>query len=268
MITVKVNYAGIVAMARDLARYSAQAYDNVLRLETASIIKICALNARPASVAAIKRSVTMHAEHNYVSPDESIVSINSTKNTGRTWFAAADIRANPERHYRSGNGKTSVWFMVFAAGHGQGWHLPDFYWQAYLLATHDREGYVKARIAELQKRRGLQLLSWLQIGDQLGVPLSTVSPSGTLREDLARGARGPKGATYSNGSALVRTVGSRLLITVTNRSPIAGKRQGQAALDRAINQRVKGFEIAMRKGVLADLKLRATRWKGIFVTGG
>jgi len=281
MISVKVNYAGVTAMARDLARSSAQPYDRVLRLETASIIKICALHAQIASLAEIKRDVAAKAAHNFVSPDESIVSTNVKQNVGRTWFVPGDKAGNSAAPLRAVRGQGPVqmgharpivghgsFFMVFDTGGAKGWHLPDFYWQAYLLATNDRAGYIKARIAELARRRGLMRLSWLQVGDALGVPLSAVGPQGNLQEGIARAARAGSGRSYTNGSAAVSYGTTRLLITVRNASPLAIKNQGQGALDRAINQRVKGFEIAMQKGCLADLQLRARRWPGIFVTPG
>lgn len=260
--TSRVDYSGILAMARELAKYSPLPYQRITLLETASIVKICALQARIAGVAHIRRDAIAKAASGYTSPDGSIVTINSRRNKGRHWFAPADRREDPDRPYR---GKGTVWFMVYAAGPGRGWHLSDFYWQAYLLAVNDREGFIKARIAELKRRRGSQRLSWIQIGDQIGVPLSTVSPSGNLQEVIARAARGPRGRIFQNGTATVRITSFAFSVHIRNASPLAYKNQGQAQLDRAVAQRLKGFEIAMKKGVLTDLKLRSARWKGIFV---
>jgi hypothetical protein len=276
MITTRVDYGGVTAMARDLANWSAAPYRKVLLSETASIIKICALRAKPASLAKIKTAIELTADRNFVGADQSVVSINLRAAKGRVWFVPGSMTSSPERATRGAGpvqpGKLRPivshgnFLLVYEAGGAKGHHLPDAAWQAYLLAVNDRDGYIKARLKELRSRRGLQLLSWLQIADGLGVPLSTVAPQGSLQESIARAARGPGGRSYANGRVAIDDEGKQLLITVTNGSPLAIKRQGQDELDRAINQRVRGFEIAVRKGVINDLHLRAARWKGIFIT--
>lgn len=255
---IKVNYTGMAVMARELARYSPQPLERIFRLETASVIKICAIRAQVASLAAIKRAVAAQAAGNFVSPDQSLVSINQQKAAGRVWFVPGD--KSPQR------GPGGTFLLVYGTGGSKGHHLTDFAWQAYLLATNDRVGYMKARVAELASRRGLQRLSWLQIGDRLGVPLASVAPARSLREDVARSARGPRGRTYQNGTAEIRITPRSLIIAVRNQSPLAIKNQGQGELDRAVAQRLRGFDIAVRHGVHLDLVARSRRWPGIFVT--
>ena len=109
-------------------------------------------------------------------------------------------------------------------------------------------------------------MSWLQISDALGVPLSTVGPQGNLQEGLVRAARGPRGRVFQNGKALRSESGAMLAFTVTNYSPLAIKRQGQSSIDRAANQRITGFRIAVSKGVLDDMTARSARWPGVFVS--
>lgn len=260
-IKTKVDYSGILAMARELAKYSPLAYEKIAVMETASIIKIAALRAKIAPLAKIKRDVLAKLDTGFKTPDGSIVSVNRHKGSGRTWFAPADRREDPKRPYR---GKATCWFMVYAAGPARGHHLPDFYWGAFLLAIDDKTGYLKARVAELSRRRGMMRFSWIQMGDALGVPLSTVSPTGNLQEVIARGARS-RGRIYPNGSAQIQITSRSINILIRNTSPLAIKNQGQAELDRAMAQRFKGFTIAMQKGMLTDLKARSARWRGVFV---
>ena len=47
---------------------------------------------------------------------------------------------------------------------------------------------------------------------------------------------------------------------------LPAKRHGQERLDNAITQRLRGFDIALNKGVLDDMTIRARRWPGIFVS--
>lgn len=261
MVTVKVNYAGVRRMAQDLAAASAQPYEKVLKLETASIIKICALNAKIASLAKIKAGALRHAAKFKEPGGSAVVVVNTKRDVGRVWFSYSSAGARIR-----GVGA----FMVFdsgpAVGPARGWHLPDAVWGDYIALVGYREEAIKRGIKARKRARGLMRLSWLQVGDQLGVPLSSVSPQGNLQEDLARAARPSNGRTYTMGTALISFNRTQLLILVTNASLLAIKNQGQRALDGAIARRLKGFEIAVAKGVFDDHTLRAKRWQGIFVS--
>lgn len=258
MIVSKVTYAPVVAMARELARASGQPYEKVLRLETASIIKICALAAQIASAAAIKRDVLNRQDTNFETPGGALITINKHKGTGRTWFVMAG--QIPAR------GPGGTFCLVFDAGPSQGHHLPTAFWVAFLAGVEGKRKAVEIMIAERLKRRGLMRLSWIQMGDALGVPLSTVSPQGNLQELIARGARGPGGRAYTNGTADVLLTSRTLIIRLRNQSPLAIKNHGQSKLDSAAGRRVYGFKIAMEKEVFKDMKLRSARWRGIFVS--
>lgn len=271
-ISMQVRYAEFAQMARDLSRTSGERYEKVLKLETASIIKICALNAGVASVAKIKVAAP-RAFSSFTEPGGSAtVVVNSRRFKGRVWFS---YRSTGGSGSDSGSGRAGIRgvgaVMVFDAGPEvgptRGWHLRDEVWQDYLTVLGYREQGIKKSIQARIRARGLQRLSWIQVGDALGVPLSTVSPSGNLQEDLVRAARTASGRKYLNGIASVRSTLTTFSITVRNSSPLAVKNQGQAALDRAVAQRLRGFQIAVQKGVLLDLQARAARWRGIFVRG-
>lgn len=266
-VTVKVDRAGILAMARELGRYSPMSLDHIFRSEVGSIVKICLLRSKIASKASVRRRVEARTAAQYRGEDGSIVSVNQSKEAGRVWFASADRRDDTSLGYRKGQGGAarSVWLMVFAAGGGRGWHLRDADWLAYLAASGDQAGYRKAVIAIMLTRRGLLRQSWLQILDQLGVAPASIAPAGNAQESVVRAARGYRGRTYPNGSGALTGGGSKLSIIIGNESPLAIKRAGQAELDRATARRRKGFVIAVQKGQLTDLKARASRWPGIFV---
>lgn len=260
MLVVKVNTDGVRAMAQDLAQSSGQPYVQVLRSETGSMIKIAALRQKIASKAAIQRDVfrvESGRSINGSSSEYGRVTFNTEKSKDRTWFVPPG--KTPQR------GPGGTFRMVYDAGPSRGQHLAAGLWPAYLLAVHEKQAYIAQRIKELYKRRGLMRLSWLQMGDALPIALSSISPMGNLQEDIARGARGPGGRTYANGTVQAISTKTGFAFQIRNVSPLAIKNRGQEQLDKAIAQRVKGFQIAMAKGVLTDLKLRAVRWRGIFV---
>lgn len=263
---VTVDYSGVKAMALDLAAASGKAYSSVLKSETGSIVKICALNAKIASLAKIRASSIVKIATRFREPGgSSIIVINQRRDKGRTWFAYfAQTSGGITGSRRAGIRNVGA-YMMFDAGPSQGWRVPDTVWHDYLALCGYREEALKRGIKARQRARGLMRLSWLQIGDQLGVDLNNVSPNGNLQEALARRARPSNGRLYQNGTAVVRQTLAGIAITVRNSSPLAIKNQGQHQMDRAVSQRLSGFRHAMKKEVFKDLQLRAKRWKGIFV---
>lgn len=260
---VTVSTSGFLTMARELSRLSGRDFATVVRSEAASAIKIAALQGRVASAAAIarqteerthtwsvRRSRYLHHDDESVTDTGFAVHVNNTRDVGRVWFARDDW-SDPK-------------YMIFEAGPGRGWHVPDGVWHEYKLTAAARAEYVKKRIAELQKRRGIERLSWLQMGDALGVSLASVAPSGNLQEEIVRAAT-VRGRVFQNGTATETTSGRDWSLTVQNDSPVAVRRDGQARLDRANARRERNFQIAAEKGLLTDLQRRATRWPGIFV---
>jgi hypothetical protein len=256
---VKVDRRGILAMARELQRYSPQSLEFIFRSEVGSIVKICLLRAKVASKAKVRRAVERQTAQTYRADNGAKISINGVRNPGRIWFVPPD--ATPTR------GPGGNFFMVLEAGPARGWHIRDDYYTLFIGAIGDREGYERALIAIMIKRRGLLRQSWLQILDRLGVSAASIAPSGNVQESTVRAARGYRGRTYANGEAAVRTPRlSSLSIVVGNDSPLAIKRMGQAELDRATARRLKGFTIALKKGMLNDVVRRSSRWPGIFVS--
>jgi hypothetical protein len=264
-VTVKVDRTGILAMARELQRYSPMPLEHIFRSEVGSIVKICLLRSKVASEAKVRRRVEAAALTKFKGDGGHIISINQQRDRGRIWFAPADYRDDPARGYRRTTAAASVWFMVYSAGGGRGWHIPDHLWLVFLGVSSDGASYAKAVIAIMLKRRGLLRQSWLQILDALRVPAVAIAPAGNVQEATVRAARGYRGRTYPNGVSLLSGANTKLRLEVGNASPLALKRDGQAELDRATTRRQRGFIIALQKGQLTDLKARASRWPGIFV---
>lgn len=144
-------------------------------------------------------------------------------------------------------------------------------WSAYLALEQDRQREIAAderRIVDerkaVKKARGLSKNSWYQIGTGLrlslrGVPayVANASPS--------------NGQHYVNGSGSEHSESSKFYLQFENRypalaSPRTAKMNGHKILQRAVDTRLKAFEIEMQKGVFQDMKARAQRHPGVFVT--
>jgi hypothetical protein len=263
--SLTVRSEGFRAMCGELARLSGKDYADVLRSEAATVVKMAALESPVASAADIRKVVIDRDSARTIRTyegeviigqrrkglgSEEILSINLFKHRGREWFI-------------DNTGETKK-YMVYDAGRSRGWHVPDIIWGRYQNLNSERPGKARELTAELLKRRGLERLSWLQIGDGLGVALATVAPAGNLREAVARGATA-RGRTYANGTAAEASDGARFQVSIENASPIAIKRWGQKRIEASMNRRRRGFDIAMKKRLFENLELRAKRYPGIFV---
>lgn len=275
IVTATIRTENFRSMCRELASMSGKDYDEVLVSEAASCVKIAALQSPIASKSEIERQV-QERYGNHWEGDLGEWSVNVRESAGRVWFwdkdsgqarghdralyAAGPLRPGQRRQVVSRGG----FYMLFDAGPSRGHHVPDPIWHDYLVTREMRLKIVAERTKEVKKRAGIERLSWLQIGDSLGVQLALVAPTGNLRENIARGAA-VRGRQYPNGSGRRTTDRFRLLISVTNESPVAIKRFGQRRIEDAIRRRRALFDHAMRKGYFNNLEWRAKRWRGIFV---
>lgn len=274
-LTLKIESGAFTGMVRELSRLSGKEFAHVLRLEAASSIKIAATRKNVASASAIKRDVEKNDTARVVRTTSGEILVG--RQTKRAVMAAkglshAEILSHNVRKaqgrvwYIDATGKAERKFMVFDAGPTVGWHLPDAVFARAQALAAEFPGALKARLRDLLARRGLERLSWVQITDAMRIDMDDVAPV-TLRiqDDLVRAAN-YRGKQFSNGRAAEAADSSRFTVTVTNESPSAIKTMGQSRLNNAIAQRVKGFEIAMSKGLFDDLKARARRYPGIFVS--
>lgn len=269
--TLTLRTTGFRAMCQELARMSGKEYRAVLGSEAATCVKMAALQSAIASAAQIKKQVEEREGHKWQTANGEY-SVNVRSDAGRVWFWDKDrgIDRGVRAHGPLQPGQTRQivqhggFYMIYDTGRARGHHVPDRIWQGYLDTRYGHAEAVKLRTKEILRRRGMERLSWLQIGDALGVSLATVAPARNLREDIARGSKA-NGRTYANGSATEGTSALRFQITVENQSPIAVKRWGRKRIEDAMQRRRRGFEIAMKKGLFENLTLRAKRYPGIFV---
>lgn len=272
IVTGTIRTAGFRAMCGELARMSGKEYRDVLAIQAASAMKRAAKTSKIASKSKIERQVEERMRGGWQT-SLGEWSVNRDTAVGRTWFWDKDrgvdrgIRAHGP--LLPGRKRQIVqhggFYLVYDTGGSRGHHVPDAIWGDYLQSRELLKAQIKERKKELVRRRGMERLSWLQIGDALGVPLASVAPNNfALQENIARGAT-VRGRTFANGTAFESTAGLRFQITVENRSPVALKRNGEARLQKSVDAGVKAFEIAMRKGVFDNLAERAKRYPGIFV---
>ena len=248
------NFRGHIA---ELSKISGKTYVETFKYAGAGpIIKILAKDkaAKPAAKAAIARSVKRAAMNSFSGSVGQIL----TSKDGRTWFRSA--YSTQKR-------------LVYAAGNAPGWHLGDREWADYQATKRERTAFIKAEVARRVARSGMLRMSFLQMSDQLGINMATVSGGAIGGEAKARQAQMPGRL----GMGFATTSGPEFSMTMSNTSDavrkgphIGGGRfqagYWQAKLQVAINRRTNAMATEMRKGVYKDLKTRAQRYPGLFVS--
>ena len=244
------------ASIAELSKISGKTYVETFKLAGAGpIIKILAKDkaAKPAAVAAIKRSVTRQAMNSFTG---SVGQILSSKD-GKMWFRSAySVKKR----------------LVFDSGPSRGWHLGDREWSDFQVTKKERTKYISAEVARRKVRAGMLRMSFMQIADSMGINLAKVS--GGVIGGATKARTVPMPGRLGQGSTTVS--GAQFSMVMMNNAKAvrkgphigAGKFQPgywQGALQIAINRRGTAISNDMRRGVFKDIKTRAQRYPGLFV---
>ena len=238
------------ASVRELSRVTGRDYADLLHDQAAAVVKILARDkaAKPPSVARIRKKVEAQLNRGKFSGPEGDI---APGRGGAVWYRP------------SGSAK---WRMVFAPGPSRGWHLAAADWQAYQKLVKARQRAILAETRKRAERRGLLRMSFIQIADAMGVRLANVSGA-AINESIPRRARMPSGRL---GNAARASRGAAYHLDLSNASiGVRGRRAAywQGRLQAAITRRARAMETDMRKGVFADVELRAKKYPGIYVRG-
>lgn len=234
---------------RELSRISGKDFADVIRHEAVSVLKRAALWEKIANIQDIKKAV--QAKFRYGWGEE-----------GRTWR----VLISPNND--------AIWVMDLISGKkypvtsqkAVRTKLPDSAWANYSALASDRAFLQSGEERKRIGARGLARQSWVQIADAIGVDIESVPPGGSAQSALARRAIAVNGRSYLNGRAIQEAAQDAFLLTLVNESPIVIKRDGAGRMQRAIDARTTAFNIALRKGVFQNVKARAQRYPGIFVS--
>ena len=114
-------------------------------------------------------------------------------------------------------------------------------------------------LAAAKRSRGIMAKSWYQIGQSLGIEIDV--------PDYVKTAQPMNGQTYQDGTANKATTADGFFVDLINSNPILINRlRGAEILSRAVQATINQFAIDMEKGVFQDIKTRAQRYPGIFVS--
>lgn len=244
----------------ELARLSAKPIEEVLRIEGGSVLKLCALEEKLASAAAVRRQVRSRYERRFEGSG-GLISGNYKRNAGRVWFTQE--RPNSAR---GANGARGSFYMIYDAGGGRGWHVPGPIWAEYQITVAERSAKISAEIEKRLPGRGLTRQSWLQCIAAVGVNADAIAPQRPIGSEIVAKAVARDGNARTTGFATInRTSDSAVEITFTNAGAIANKNGASDKIERNLSRRQRAFENNFAHGVFEDVANRAARYPGIFV---
>lgn len=255
--TAKMDLQGFDQGVRALARLGKTTIDEVLPWAAASAVKRAMNRTRVLSVdtAVYKARRAVADATGLRKGDGSITdSANLRKDFGRTW-----------RKVKRGDGRVALFAYTdngFTAQErsSKGKPLPEKYRAEHqakvdAFTTAYNDAYFDAlRSVYFPKK------SWLDILDDIGLPVETVAPKGAKDLQKIRDAVAKNGRKYRNGSALKRDGKNSLEIEVTNKYPGLDKLDFKRLMAFGINQVSKQTKKDFEKQFFENAKKVANRY--------
>jgi len=247
------------AMIGDLARTSGRDFLPVLVNQVGALLKVC-LRLTPARpVGEIVKRASRRLNH-IEFPNGEVIAVWKKADHAEMYL---DESTYP--NYAAHWPKTTK-LPTFEKG-SKSWHQmndPKRHWNDQRWGRYQE---LRAMIPEIRRRkvdeavarRGLAKFSWKQMADALGLMLPVPAY-------VRRASQTPAGLRML-GESTARSVleQAAAFVDLQSRNPLlTGKLGGRQIILRALNARLKAFEIETSKGVFSDLAARAKRYPGIF----
>lgn len=271
-----------VMMCEDLMKLSGKDFVPVMFETVGQILNFCIKQTKSASRSKVIQSVSKRRSSRYTFPSGEVISVSSrhpghisfldTSTWDRTgWVTSKSATGSKTRPKFSIDGKT--WHEMEGDAMR---HWSDERWakyQAFKSQMASAQGVMGEKggrqTLTLQKGKdlaaalgsiGLAKHSWYQIGEALGI-------EGALKvASYVKSARPQDGKVYQNGTAQAVLETAAAYIEMRNDYPAAIRMNGQTLINYAIVSRSLAFEREVEKGVFLDLKTRAERYPGLFVS--
>ncbi len=253
-----VDTTGFTAMARDLSKISGAPIETVLLSRTASVLSRCIEWTPKAKRGAVERQVNFRNRSLWDNgdpkrPKQRGHQIVYVTKKGTQWFADEPGQYSGKAKGRTMGGKTFHDMNSFFHWSDERWAR----WQARL-------GEMQAKAINVSmalKSVGVAASSWYQCAKQLGIASMVKAPQ------YVKNATPQNGKVYINGKGHVFRSPEVFYVEVSNNNPsVVGRMGGANILARAIQANIKGFYDDVARGVFNDIKTRAQRYKGVFVT--
>jgi hypothetical protein len=246
LTTVTVDTSNFSRSIRGLSEISGAPIQSVLLSETGHILERCVQLTTREKADRIERSVEFH---NRTLKDGSGKPIIYITKSGVSWFLDDPGAGNEGRAQgRIIGGKTFHPMTEL-------FHYGDQRWLRYQEFLNQ----LKAKHIDFREVIGRVALSWVQIGESLGIDVPAPG--------YVKNAPPFRGRAYVDGSGQKIQSTEGFFLEIRNRNPVLlSTIDGFRVLQTAISGRAAYFDQNLRRGVFNDLKERASRYPGVFVT--
>ena len=250
------------AFVRELANMGVAPFEDVLKGEVGKTLSLCVKYTGSAKAKAYpRRHKTTSGGNGFAKENDAEVWVNTigkgNSPIGRAWLRMPNAQGKPTNYILRGPGSLRRWS-------DERWKLGE-----RLLKAADIDPSEKARAKRKKDKitgRGLAKRSWVQIGEDLGIKVQ--APAYVMK------AIPQDGKPRKSGTARKFKTTRSMFIEISNRYPILVGRyaklgasfDGVKILQRAMKTRETAFAGDLRRGVLRNLKLRAQRYPGVFVS--
>jgi hypothetical protein len=247
---LNVDTSGFEAMCRDLSHMGANPFGPIVHMEAGRVLEIAARLTRAPSVGTIHERVIAkfnnYADGKYGKKTIGLYPrVSNAPVKGHKWWV--DRNAAGARVFYIMNGERK-------------WS--DARWGRYKAEVAAQTSHAQSFFIKAKGARGLAANSWYQAGVSLGLDINVLG--------YVKTARPSNGRTYVNGSSQTTDSRDAFYIDLFNHLPAlaqtGGPLDGASILQRAISNEVKYFETLVAKGFFDNVKKRAERYPGVFVS--
>lgn len=255
-LTWQIDTTGFSALANELSNMSGAPLEAVVLERTGHVLENCIRYTPIRSAGQIETSVKFRNRNLWQNSQlpklrgDPIISITKKQVAWYVDTSTYDGKGSAPAGKKVGN-KT---FHIM----NDRYRWSDARWARFQAALGELQSK-QTDLGAARRSRGIMAHSWVQIADALGL---------TIRcPDYVRNARPLTGQTYLNGTAEKFRSQDGFFVDIINSNPILIERLGGARiLSSAVQATVNQFEIDMSRGIFDDIKRRAERYKGIFVS--
>jgi len=260
---IEFNDTGFKQVIKELAKMSGKTFDEVLKAEAGRVLQRI-IKKTPASGVTQTRKVSLR---------DKAAAIKKNANRAFRFSSGESIYTHPQTHRR-----IFLDVSTFKGGTGEkkpmdkrGKTIHEMYgnrrwsnirWQKYLSL----EQSIKPAAADVARRipltKGVARQSWVKAAEDLSIDMSLIKFPAYVKK-----ARQLSRRQFANSQGTKFQTKTNYVLDFQNGFPQFQNGDYQSNVIRgAINARIKAFTSDVERGVFLDVKRRADRYKGVFVT--
>lgn len=247
-INVTLDTTGFRSVCEDLAKISGRDFQTVVKAQVALVLKRCISGTPAANKKKLKEKADRIKAFSYMylkNKDGTKFVLNPKRNPTLKFFKMQSPKDGVERLYALNDPKRR-WSNAI--------------WQKMIGNKAFWDSIASSRAEGLMGARGLSKQTWFKMAQKLKIDSQIKAP----KYVLAAKQRSKK--QYDNQDAYEKSKGKEYVATVVQKYRFLTSGKYRSMLQNAIKSRRLAFNRELKKGLFDDIKKRAQRYPGIFVT--